>query len=381
MRVSFRITLILVMGSLLAGCAAERAALGPKHGRSLDKAGERVELRLLTFDQLMTYSVHAGWRTPKDEQRDELRWEFAREDDPESRSTYALRVLIGPTDERDGTKSVLSAIQSADPRAEEFEKRLREVFPQGKGQESAALLAALAPIAIDWLFDTVKSVVKEQSELYESQYSAVAYAGGFWQESILGESGDTPRYAGFELIRWTNQQPESGGEPAMRLVVAFIPSADDNRFFLLEPLFLQVQAARAKVARSKGKLSLRVNGTLEGSWVTEKFEHRKENVATIDWLVDNISLADTSPKYFFRSKQRPDLPYVAGWFLSPPLSYRSDGQGNPQRLAAGTPVRLAVVVTEHDKSGAKERLEQIPGVLDSVRPRVDEAVKSIVEEN
>lgn len=369
MRNALMIVATLAAATALSGCSVFQ----PKHERSLDRKGESVELNLLTFDQLLTYSVHAGWRRADDEKLTELSWGFANTN-RESRTDYAIRVLLGPG----GTvaDSELAKLPKIDDRAIDYEKRLRELFEDAIEDESAVLFAALAPIAIEWLFEKTKSVIEQQAALYESQYTAVAYGSGFWQKPTTGDT-NTPRYGGFELLRWTNELPEEQGEPAMRLVVAFVPSPDDPRFFLLEPVFLQIQSSRAKVAGSSGKLSLRLHGSLEGFWITDKFESRRQDVATIDWFVDDIELSDTSPRYFNRSSQRPDLPYVAGWFVGPPLSFTPDKDGKPVRLTAGTPVRLALVVTEKDKSNAKEQLEKLPGVLDTIKPKVDEAVGSI----
>ena len=373
MRHALMIVATLAAVAALSGCSVFQ----PKHDRSLDRKGESVELNLLTFDQLLTYSAHAGWREATDGELEKLRWKFDDDRDRESRVTYVYRVLLGPGKDTENTEnSELAKLPQVDERAVGYEKRLRELFKYAIEDESAVLFAALAPIAIEWLFEKAKSVIEQQAALYESQYTAVAYGGGFWQKPAPQET-HTPRYGGFEFLRWTNELPEEQGEPAMRLVVAFVPSPDDPRFFLLEPVFLQIQSSRAKVAGSSGKLSLRLHGSLEGFWITDKFESRQQDVATIDWFVDDIELSDISPRYFSRSSQRPDLPYVAGWFVGPPLSFTPDKDGKPVRLTAGTPVRLALVVTEKDKSNAKEQLEKLPGVLDTIKPKVDEAVGSI----
>lgn len=241
----------------------------------------------------------------------------------------------------------------------------------------AAPAAAIGAAALGFAVDFAKTQIEEEAEHYVAQFSATLAADEFWK---VKEDKDgkywVQNYEGFELTRVT--KATSADKPAFRLVCVLKPSKD-NRAFLVEPVYLKVERAKAKV------LSFRYWSLLWG-WLLRtgnEVEAEVDVEANALWVddeqaahVDKIAAFGFKKRYDLSSEKAltaSDLNLKAGWFPGIPQSLYPDVNGNLLR-GFGT-FWIRINVTERDPSQAKKYLERMARTLEEKKPQIIGVVK------
>lgn len=243
--------------------------------------------------------------------------------------------------------------------AGEYTQRVEQVFPIPTAPAAVGpLMAAVAPFAVGFIVDAIQGHFEREALKYERQFTATVYDDAFWKEAGGSES---PRYAAFELRRETDRA--SGKAPAFRLLCAFDPSESDDRLFLIKPLCLEINSAKAKMGGRK--LTTTVNIAIDGTWLDDKLNERHGRIAETTWTFGGYDVKKNEPEFFLDEDHQSAT--VAGWFRGVPLSYReapdSDNDGKPDgpstRIKNGGAFKLTILVTERDESRAKQVFERI----------------------
>jgi len=283
-------------------------SLSPAKMRNFDRNGEQVELKLIRWDDL----------------------------DPDD--TYAV----------DGESIRFRPIREA----EAVPSTQRSLFGAG---ELAGVLAGLA-------IDTVREQLEKEAARHTQQFRSRLYDDEFWQ------SPGKPRYAGFELIRWTTAFPKPDDEStetrppaAFRLVCAFEPAEHDRRMMMIRPVYLRVASAAAKTSNFLGsghKIEVDTNIIMHAAYFSRKEGFIQRSVADASFKVTGYDLV-SSPCLTAtwdedeESWRGPLASRYAGYFLAPPLpEVETEFTSNEQ----GGVFQLFVAVTEKDESRVQKDL-------------------------
>jgi hypothetical protein len=241
--------------------------------------------------------------------------------------------------------------------------------------------ASLAGAAVGAVVDIVQAELKKEAARHTQQYSAFLYADDFWDKK-------SPRYGGFEIRRETTAYghvpADAEGDacearPAFRLVCAFVPSRHEPRLFLIRPVFLQVNSAKAKVSpsgRAGRVLTIEARTLIEAMAIDDKGNFFQREVADALLKVPGYSLETSRQLTSTYSEDDgkwtgPLASQVAGYFMAPIAS----GDGGQ----SGGAFRLALVVTETDDSRAQKTLLQFSDFVGEQRERVVEVVKGAID--
>ncbi len=232
--------------------------------------------------------------------------------------------------------------------------------------------AVLAGAVVGFLVDYVKARIEEESDRYRAQYSSQVASEQFW----LDASNRKPNVVGFRIRRYWG-----AGLMASEIVVGLCLSADGTMFRAC-PLSLIIFAAKAKVLSDEWRwvpvptawiryamgstgheVAANLGLEMTGYWVDDKKGLHVEKLAALDLRLPDYDLEKT-PR--LRTSSNDDggklVKQLSGWLLAPPIS-GARGRGV---------FDLAVVVTEHDPSNAKQW-------LDKLAKRLGEEKESIVK--
>jgi hypothetical protein len=275
--------------------------------------------------------------------------------------TYAA----GQSDWDDAQKAdfntrVTEAFKTSD--AKSIERTKPELFP---------LAIAAAPLVAGFVIDAVKSSIEKEALKYERQFSGSVYDGAFWNPTD-DPKAFKPRYQGFEVIRNTKAGKSKNGTsntPAFRFVCAIVPSDPDNRLFLLKPLCLETNRAKAKVVGPT--LSTKVTFGFDGTWIDSSQAVQSGRIAEATWELSGQDF-DGKPEFFLGRDHQNDV--VAGWFYGVPPSYLRDGS----LLGGGGAFKLSVLVNERDDTNAKQYLERVASFVGDNKEKAVGFVKDTV---
>lgn len=396
---------LVVVTLCIAGCGSMPPSYGPgkNHYRL---TGERVEIRLITYDQWeRTYSAFLAEKAG------------VNKIDLPPRPEAGAWLPVGPG--------------SSDRAVGEA--------------EVSALLATIAGAAID----AVKAAIEAEAKTHEQQYRQSVSADDFWE-------GGRPRYAAFEVVRFVDsatkgqkegQKTQGQKDVAARQVFALVYSQYDPRIIHVRPIFVSVPLAKAKVSRSAGaqRLAVRSDIVVDSSWVNtgkDGLELKSTSLGAGPIRVGGYGLSESDPAVWHatwnpgtQSGSAPDEPAEQDWpwtgrlaglstvrFLAPqpssdrvsafneeaikevyraraalaaieaqlartdlPPRARTEFEGQHRTQAqklrtlmapfSGGAFTLSVIVTESDQSKVAERLLRVAEFVGSQRDTVVELIK------
>lgn len=218
----------------------------------------------------------------------------------------------------------------------------------------------------------------ELKEYKEARAKARRYKE-FAAELRVGKATFKPRYAAFEIVRTAEKaNTRSDGEsPAFRLVVAIVPSKSDQRLFLLRPLYLEVDSAKAKVASvDEPKITIEMDIEIKGSYVNAKKQFVTSNLASNKWTFSGFKMKGD---HFICSEfEDANSPHIAGWFFAPPISADKTPVGEVDDLAGGA-FSIAVNITERDESKAPEYIQRAANLVGENKEKIVSEVQNSIQ--
>jgi hypothetical protein len=303
-----------IMLTTLAGCGDRPiTAEWFKLKNSYDYEGQKVELNVLTRDELIT---------------------------------YAERHYAGST------------VQLL------YEKRLKRDFPGLFVSDPAAEAAPLALLA-GYAIDVIKAELEREASLYEAQFGESVHKDGFWDEQ------GKPRLFGIEVVRRTSRDASYNNQPASRIVFAIMPAGmsrwsegSDDRLFLIKPILVDVNRSLAKVSQF-GNKTLDLNGVvrIDATWISKDEIVRQGTVADGKFEFTGVNLA-TDTVYVDELTDK-----IACWFAGVPASAKRSGE------AFGTgKFQLTVSITEKDPSKVREIIERSAKFLGDKKAQIVERI-------
>lgn len=222
---------------------------------------------------------------------------------------------------------------------------------------------SVAGAVIGAIVEYVQVKLKEEAAKHERQFGATVYAGDFW------EADRVPKYAGFEVIRTTDSHALEN--PAYRLICAFEYSKSDPRICLIRPVYLRVDAAKAKVTAINGKrrISTKSDILMTGAWIDDQNGFRQQDLANASFT---YSAYDVAKPATLKSTWTENGGWtgelatsVYGYFRTPPLS---------KGTTEGGAFRLSVFVTERDESKTAKTLVRIADYIGAQKQVIIESV-------
>lgn len=276
-------------------------------------------------------------------------------------------------------------------------------------------LDSIAGAVIGTAVDFIQGQIKKEAAKHERQFHGMTYATDFWVDA-------TPKYVAFEVVRFTDQYPEAPApddenqqppeDAAYRLICAFQYSEYDPRICTIKPVYLKVNSAKAKVTKqgAKYRIESKADVFLSGSWISSKDAFVTQDLAEAGFKQGSYDLEKSQAMYATWDSSNSTwsgkgglhkLTY--GYFRTPPISgdrwkaaeieYRStlreigastSADSNRRRYQAkddlisaysGGAFKLSVVVTETDKSRAKETLIKIADYIGEQKESIIKAVE------
>ncbi|MCA9303405.1 MAG: hypothetical protein KC996_04720 [Phycisphaerales bacterium] len=276
-------------------------------------------------------------------------------------------------------------------------------------------LDSIAGAVIGTAVDFIQGQIKKEAAKHERQFHGMTYATDFWVDA-------TPKYVAFEIVRFTDQHPEvpaSGNnelrplkDAAYRLICAFQYSEYDPRICTIKPVYLKINSAKAKVTKQGGKYRIesKADVFLSGSWISSTDAFVTQDLAEAGFKQGSYDLEKSQAMYATWNSSKSTwsgeggldkLTY--GYFRTPPVSgdrwkaaevqYKSTlreigtsnstdsinrrSRAKEQLIAAysGGAFKLSVVVTETDKSRAKETLIKIADYIGEQKESIIKAVE------
>ena len=221
--------------------------------------------------------------------------------------------------------------------------------------------AAFAPFLVGVAVDVVKAHLEKVASEYEAQFQGTAYAEKFWRD----DSGNL-EYSGFKVRRYTDRYPKAGGRPAFEFEAKFVPSTNDGRFILVQPVSVQTRSARARVHRgAKGSFETQITMQVDASWFDDKDKPQSGTLMSANWKLSGQKLSETPTTLANNEQNR------IGWFVMPTSKDAVGVPGKP----GGTPFKITVMVTEKDESKAKETIERIATFVGDQKDKIVDSVK------
>ena len=281
---------------------------------------------------------------------------------------------------------------------------------------SLSLVASVAGFAAGIVMDFVQEAIKREAATHERQYRQTVHGTDFWEH--LG----TPRYRGFVIER-TATTATGERVVAARIAIAFIYNPDDPRMVLLKPVFVDIDAAKARVSAVRGvrSMDVKINTLLVGTQVDADGVISTQNLADATFVLDSFALDGSGPfrallpggteewtsQRWNEGTQRWEddetlAHATAGFFLSPlpagnpedqvaaaetALANARQGQGGKTesqvreeaaRIGSGGAFGLTVIVTETDRSKVAEVLVDIADFVGSQRDAVIKHVEGAI---
>lgn len=327
-RFALLFTIMTVIFSF-AGCANVNKARN-----SYDRAGEHVRIRMLDSHDL-------GIRG----------------------QTYALANFPDDTVRQN---AFMESYNAADP------DQTKVSYTGGNGDLNPEFIdvASLAASAVGLAVDVVAKELEKDAERYQMQWRGVHYNDAFWLDD------SKQRYRAFEVIRTTTLSDQLG-EPATRFVCAIVPSKFEPGLFLLRPVYLEVKATKAKIPDiGKDNFSMEFDFQLSAAVITKNTVKEVVQAAS-KWPIGGLDLDDEKSYRTFNSGTEYNEQFTAGWFIGVPLPVREQGDSDE----GGGAFKLVVSVTETADSKAPEYIQKASGYLKDNKEKVQETVKSFVENN
>lgn len=316
----FVLTLGVVMSS---GCSV----FLPPHANSFKSRGEQVDIKMLTRKEMTTKSFTFGNRTVK----------------------YA-----------DAYKDAFGI----------------DLTKPDEAQKVAIAAAAAVPFVAGLAIDLVVSQLQTEATQYEAQFGTTKAFAGFWKRTNPKSQNLEQNYLGFEVTRTVRERDpmnpnEQKDVPAFKLVVGLAPSPD-RQMFQVAPLLFWTGQAKAKalsdalwtwlppmllgkLVRTPGRhIDTTVDIHMEAMW---RGADQQLHVST----VGAVSMKFTS--YDLDTREIRTVPWgrgeASGWLFGVPVSYDPTGQvAKPDAEDGYGTFSLKVLVTEKDKSNAKQLIEQ-----------------------
>lgn len=235
--------------------------------------------------------------------------------------------------------------------------------PQTPSKLTTTAIDSVVGAVIGAIVEYVQVKLKEEAAKHERQFGATLYAGDFW------DANGSPKYAGFEVIRTTDSHPSK--DPAYRLICAFEYSEGDSRICLIRPVYLRVDAAKAKVTAINGKrrISTKSDILMTGAWIDHQNAFRQQDLANASFA---YSAYDVAKPATLKSTWTDNVGWtgelatsVYGYFRTPPLS---------EDKTAGGAFQLSVLVTERDESKTAKTLVRIADYIGAQKQVIVESV-------
>ncbi|GAB5496058.1 MAG: hypothetical protein Phyf2KO_11380 [Phycisphaerales bacterium] len=243
--------------------------------------------------------------------------------------------------------------------------------------EFADTAASLASAAIGAAIDYTAKELERDAERFQMQYRGVHYNDAFWSAK------NTPKYQGFEIVRWTTKFPQSDGSlgspptASTRFVCAMVPSQHDGRVFVLRPVYLEVNSTKAKLPWiGNDKFNAEFDIQITGSVIT-KDALKEVLIATTKCNIGGLDIDGKATRHrTFHESVGSTSEYIdsntAGWFMGPLLSTQRD---------AGGPFKIAVSVTETSDSKAPVYIERSAGYLRENKEDIQNVISSHIDGN
>ena len=291
------------------------------------------------------------------------------------------------SNKREGEKVTIKMLTSQEMEANRYEADYLKAFvaplPHKRiGAQAAPLVGAAAAAAVGFAVDFVQKELQKEATRYEAQFGYTLAGEEFW-EYKPNTTNYVQRYAGFEVTRAVQDEPQ-----AYKFVCGIGPSKD-GQMFRLAPLQLQIRKAKAKVITDEkawwlaptvwiGKM-FRTGGheidtdveiEMDGYWRGKDQELHITKLAGLKLKFPSYPLTNPPPLLTASRGDLSDPP--SGWLLAPPISYTPKGQ--LVGAGAGT-FTLKVLVTERDKSNARQYLEDAAKLVSEQKPKLVEAIK------
>lgn len=351
-----RFLTFLLISVFLSGCSF----FLPKHPNSLAKDGERIEIVMLTKEDVCS------------KYKDAYSSVFSHDD-------IYMKMLCNP------------------PKAEDANKKELLFEP--------ITIAAAATVAVGMAIDAASSELQREASDYEAQFKRTKAFDGFWvktnpkqnkitttMESTECTSSPYPekdknakplksckdshikkistteelkydyQYFGIEVTR----KVKGESEPVFKFALGLSPSSD-NEMFQMKPMFFQTTKSKAKVLSDKpwtwlppivfGKIfrdsghsiDTDINFQIDAYWRGQDQLQHTSTLAASTFTISDYDIETGTPIT--------DISGGSGWLLSVPVSYDSSGKPAGDSHNAGT-FSVQVLVTEKDHSNAKRYLEQ-----------------------
>jgi hypothetical protein len=265
-------------------------------------------------------------------------------------------------------------------------------------EEFAPALAALAATFIDYGIKYVQTQLQKEAKSYTAQFSINVAEAGFWtssshQKRVLaacaqdlyvnfGQPSDQgwltddksllQRLVALEFVRKTKSY-----SPAFDFVALMVPS-QHNDVFLLQPIYLLDNSAKAKILARRpwapwtylpmihagNTVRVKTNITMSAIWVDNNQAAHTETIASFDLPDETVVLGE--PKKDFPK---------GGWFQGVPLTEQIGGNGVPASGANGA-FWVNITVTEQDPSNAEQYIKEAAQAVSDNKSKIESAITS-----
>ena len=327
-------TAVLAAGVALAlttvACGAVTRTVLPRHENSLDIEGERVEIRMLTAEQLKLAGYETDWKA-------------------------AFPSLTLPE-------------------------------PSAPGGFAAA--APIAVAAVGLAIDFAKKKLEEEATLYEAQFSKRSAFDGFYIRAS-GSDEWHQNYFGFRITR-TTARFGTADAPAFELVCG-IGISKDGKMFGVAPLSFVTRSAKAKVLsyrwwstlwtwllKTGNEIQTSTQIEIQASWLGKDRAAQSQTVASFPVEIGGYELASeavfgaTAYRVLRASGSGDDRleTDIAGWFAGVPMS-----EGIENHVTQAGTFAIRATTTEKDPSKAKQLLEKASEAVEGQRERIIKIVR------
>ena len=189
----------------------------------------------------------------------------------------------------------------------------------------------------------------------------------FYLVNMDGEPTNSLRYDYMTINRTVHI--EGRKTDAMTLRLNF-EHDDSGKLLYLQPTYLKVDNAKAKLRKDDNNLDLIVSIDIDASWINKKQVFQKKEIANLELSIKNIELG----KEYIHHDSRLDkeLSVQTDWF--PPLPISEDPNGN---LAGYGNYMIAVSVTEVDDYG--KRVSKNAEDFQDYESKIVTALKKLVD--
>ena len=197
----------------------------------------------------------------------------------------------------------------------EFEKQLKvrgltdqQIADFMPGNQAFA--PGLSVAAVELAYKYIDKEFEKEAGRYQQSYKAQKFVDGYWDPS--------KQYIGFRLARDTDANKNTNPEtPAFEIYCLMVPD-QRNHFLIVEPVYVSLQRAKAKVPSGKDKVKMSFELTQSSKWI-DKGSLNDTILTTINWDA-NMKIGDVK-----RGQQGP-----VGALVAPPTQKDDDGVSLPR---------------------------------------------------